>query len=210
MPLAGPSVTIESRISVRSWPSLLKAHGRAQKLIKFMSVLSILKGRRATRWTVSKKGSWPLDLPLVRFSKRPEDVWTLGDAIQGVAIFGENGSGKTSGSGSILARRYLANGFGGLVLCFKTDEAELWRSYLEAAGHEKDGCFFSVDENYRFNFLDYEAETSGIDLWRTWSRCWSILPQSRNAQRPISGCRKRRSCCVTRSRCFLWLRSHFS
>jgi hypothetical protein len=32
----------------------------------------------------------------------------------------ENGSGKTSGSGQILAKKYLENGFGGLVLCFKT------------------------------------------------------------------------------------------
>ena len=37
---------------------------------------------------------------------------------------GENGSGKTSGSGQLFARKYLENGFGGLVLCFKTDEAD--------------------------------------------------------------------------------------
>ena len=73
---------------------------------------------------------WPLDLPLVRFSRRDEDVWTLRDACQGVLIMGENGSGKTSGSGELLARKYLEAGFGGLVLCFKTDEAALWQRYL--------------------------------------------------------------------------------
>jgi hypothetical protein len=50
------------------------------------------------------------------------------------------------------------------VLCFKTDEAALWRSYMKAAGRESDGRFFGVDEAYRFNFLDYEAKTSGVDF----------------------------------------------
>src|SRR6516165_4121285 len=107
---------------------------------------------------------WPLDLPLIHFSRRSEDIWTLADACQGVLIQGENGSGKTSGSGQIFAKKYLENGFGGLVLCFKTDEADLWRSYLKRAGREGDGRFFGVDESFRFNFLSFEAETSGVDF----------------------------------------------
>src|ERR1700730_3457035 len=81
---------------------------------------------------------WPLDLPLIRFSERRPDTWTLADACQGVLIMGENGSGKTSGSGQILARRYLQSGFGGLVLCYKTDEADLWRKYLTETGRSGD------------------------------------------------------------------------
>jgi len=107
---------------------------------------------------------WPLDLPLVHFSRLRADTWTLADACQGVLIQGENGSGKTSGSGQIFAKKYLENGFGGLVLCFKTDEADLWRSYLKRAGREGDGRFFGVDESFRFNFLSFEAETSGVDF----------------------------------------------
>jgi TraM recognition site of TraD and TraG len=107
---------------------------------------------------------WPLSLPLVYFSPLREDVWTLADSYQGVLIQGENGSGKTTGSGQIFARKYLANGFGGLVLCFKTDEAELWRDYLRQTRREKDGRFFGVDQAYRFNFLDWEASTSGVDF----------------------------------------------
>jgi hypothetical protein len=42
-----------------------------------------------------------LELPLVRFSERSADVWTFADACQGVAILGENGSGKTSASGRV-------------------------------------------------------------------------------------------------------------
>jgi hypothetical protein len=75
------------------------------------------------------EGPWALDLPLVRFSELDADVWTLADSFQGVLIMGENGSGKTSGSGRLFARKYLENGFGGLVLCFKTDEADLWRGF---------------------------------------------------------------------------------
>jgi hypothetical protein len=56
------------------------------------------------------------------FSEYAADTWTLADACQGVAILGENGSGKTSASDRHLARQYLKAGFGGLVLCFKTDE----------------------------------------------------------------------------------------
>ena len=79
-------------------------------------------------------------------------------------IMGENGSGKTSGSGELLARKYLKAGFGGLVLCFKTDEAALWRGYLRRAGREDDGRYFSADNDFRFNFMDYEAQSSGVDF----------------------------------------------
>src|SRR5580698_3431322 len=120
--------------------------------------------RHRPTYTPRLSGAWPLDLPLVRFSKRLQDTWTLQDAFQGVLIMGENGSGKTSGSGKHFARKFLQNGFGGLVLCFKTDEADLWRSYLQHAGREIDGRFFSVDEAFRFNFMDYEAESSGVDF----------------------------------------------
>jgi hypothetical protein len=112
----------------------------------------------------ARRDSWPLDLPLVQFSKCKEDTWTLRDACQGVLIMGENGSGKTSGSGELLARKYLEAGFGGLVLCFKTDEADLWRSYLKRTGREADGRYFSVDSAFRFNFMDYEALGSGLDF----------------------------------------------
>ena len=109
-------------------------------------------------------GRWPLDLPLIKFSPDPNDVWTLADAVQGVVIMGENGSGKTSGSGQLIARKFLQHGFGGLVLCFKTDEAELWKGYLDKAGRGRDGRFFSVSAPHRFNFLDYETKGSGVDF----------------------------------------------
>src|SRR5208282_1599720 len=126
-------------------------------------LLSLLWPRRKQP-AQEAEGHWPLSLPLVRFSERAEDTWTLQDAFQGVSIMGENGSGKTSGSGQLLARKYLEAGMGGLVLCFKTDEADLWRSYLKAAGREADGRFFSIENQFRFNFMNYEAQTSGVDF----------------------------------------------
>ena len=72
---------------------------------------------------INNAGTWPLDLRLVQFSRYPEDFWTVADACQGVLILGENGSGKTSASGRLFARKYLQAGFGGLVLCFKTDSS---------------------------------------------------------------------------------------
>jgi hypothetical protein len=50
------------------------------------------------------------------------------------------------------------------VLCYKTDEADLWRKYLTETGKGNDALFFSYDGDLRFNFLDYEAQTSGLDF----------------------------------------------
>ena len=66
-------------------------------------------------------------MPLVQFSPLKADIWTLDDAFQGTVIFGENGSGKTTGSGQLLAGKFLRAGFGGLVLCAEIEEADLWR-----------------------------------------------------------------------------------
>src|ERR1700731_2701494 len=110
---------------------------------RMRGLLSLLSAKKSQTACAQSRNAWPLDLPLVGFSKREADVWTLGDAFQGVLIMGENGSGKTSGSGELLARKYLKAGFGGLVLCFKTDEAALWRGYLRRAGREDDGLYFS-------------------------------------------------------------------
>jgi hypothetical protein len=109
-------------------------------------------------------GRWPLDLPLVHFSRNPSDCWTLRDSFEGVAIFGQTGSGKTTGSGRLLARKFLQNGFGGLIVCSKPEEAERWRNYLQQTGREEDGRFFSVDSDLRLNFIDHESKTSNLDF----------------------------------------------
>ena len=74
--------------------------------------------------------TWADTLPLCRLSSSAKDALTLADAKTGVLITGQTGKGKTSGPGRLLAKAYLRAGFGGLVLCAKIDEADLWRKYL--------------------------------------------------------------------------------
>lgn len=97
---------------------------------------------------------WSLDRPLLRFGGG--DAWTVRDACAGVQIFGDTGSGKTSGSGRALALAMLRAGFGGLVLTAKSDEPDLWRGYMAEAGREEDLIVFSPESPYRFNFLEHE------------------------------------------------------
>src|SRR5471032_796811 len=86
----------------------------------------------------------------------PENFWSLGDAFQGVQIFGGTGSGKSTGSGQALARAFLSNNLGGLVLTAKTDEAAQWQQYAEDAGRAKDLIVVDAKAKWRFNFLSYE------------------------------------------------------
>jgi hypothetical protein len=53
--------------------------------------------------------------------------FTIADAQAGVSVMGATGSGKTSGPGALLARAYLKNGFGGLVLCAKPEFSRLFK-----------------------------------------------------------------------------------
>lgn len=95
-----------------------------------------------------------LDTPLIKFG---HDNWTLRDATKGVQIFGGIGSGKTSGSGRMLAKAFLENGFGGIVLCAKPDEREGWEKLAAETGRSSDLIFFEKGGPWKFNPLDYET-----------------------------------------------------
>lgn len=97
------------------------------------------------------------DVRLLQFGRK--DYLTIGEAAQGVQIFGGTRSGKTSGSGRALALSYLNAGFGGIVCCSKVEEAPLWRSLAEETGREEH--LFVIDEtaSLRFNFMDYALAT---------------------------------------------------
>jgi hypothetical protein len=107
---------------------------------------------------------WELDTPLLHFSDHPQDAWRIRDACEGTQIFGATGSGKTSGSGRALARAFLQNDFGGLVLCAKIDEPELWFRYAEETGRRRDLIQLSHEQ---FNFLHYEANRPGAGAGQT-------------------------------------------
>jgi len=89
------------------------------------------------------------------------DIWRIKDACEGTMIFGGTGSGKTSGSGRALAVSFLAAGFGGLVLCAKPDEPELWRRYAAETGRRSDLVMFGGREPWSFNFMRYESLRPG-------------------------------------------------
>lgn len=104
---------------------------------------------------------FPLDSPLLSFTNSRNDFWTIRDACEGVQIFGELGSGKTSGSGQAIATAYLAAGFGGLVLTAKKEERELWEKLARVTRREQDLIIFSPEQPHGFNFLSYEMRRPG-------------------------------------------------
>lgn len=98
------------------------------------------------------KLNFDITAPLLKFMG---DSWTIGDACEGVQIFGGTGSGKTSGSGQSLAKCYLYNGFGGLVLTVKSGDREMWEEYAQSINREVKLVVVNETTGYCFNFLDY-------------------------------------------------------
>lgn len=101
-----------------------------------------------------------LNTPLITLSGKQsgQSSWTIRNAVEGVQIFGGIGSGKTSGSGRMLALKYLQHGFGGLVLTAKPDEKNLWENYCKLTNRSNDLIIVEPNGKHRFNFLDYESK----------------------------------------------------
>ncbi|EHQ29759.1 type IV secretory system conjugative DNA transfer family protein [Mucilaginibacter paludis] len=100
-----------------------------------------------------------LDQTIYQFND--EEDFTIGNACEGVQIFGGIGSGKTSGSGEALARAFLRSGFGGLVLCAKKDVLDDWKRYARETGRAEQLLIFDGSGNFVFPFLQYEIEREG-------------------------------------------------
>ncbi len=91
-------------------------------------------------------------------------LWTIGDAFEGLQVFGSTGSGKSSGSGHAVLRSFLQSGFGGLVLCAKSDEPDQWRKYVKKYGRGQRLREFGPAADSGFNFLDYEYNRENGEL----------------------------------------------
>lgn len=98
-------------------------------------------------------GTWPLDRALVTLPGG--DALTIRDCVTGVQILGAPGSGKTSGSLSLLAKAMLRDGWGMLVLTTKPGEAEQWEHWAMQSGRLGDVLRVSPNGPHHFNFLDY-------------------------------------------------------
>ena len=102
--------------------------------------------------------TYNLDQPLIDLvSRTGRGCWTIRHAVEGTQIFGGIGSGKTSGSGRMLALKFLSSGFGGLVLTVKPDEKAMWEEFTRLTGREQDLLVLEPNGQHAFNFLDYET-----------------------------------------------------
>jgi hypothetical protein len=108
-----------------------------------------------------------LDTPLLKLS--PQDNFTLREACGGVHVFGGIGSGKTSGSGRMLAGAYLRAGMGAIITVAKPEEIPIWQRLAKEHGREKSLVLFN--ENEGFNFLSYELARQGIEGIGTVTEC---------------------------------------
>jgi len=107
-------------------------------------------------------GCWPDDMSLLNFSDAESSLdWTLQHAFEGVLIMGATGSGKTSGSGTLLAETFINSGFGGLVLTVKKDEVEHWQRLCQRCGREKDLVIVRLRGDWKLNLLAYESQRPG-------------------------------------------------
>lgn len=114
-------------------------------------------------FTVAETGhQWPDDIPLIAWGEEnAPHVWTLKNAFEGVLIMGATGSGKTTGSGAAIAEAFLRQGFGGLIMTVKTDEAERWQRLCEYCGRAGDFIRVCRGGDSKLNVLAYEAEATG-------------------------------------------------
>lgn len=98
--------------------------------------------------TYTNQNELDFDFPLVKFSEDKKDWWRIRDAFEGVQIFGGIGSGKTSGSGKTIAKSFLKNGFGGLVMCAKKGESVEWLEYANLTNRWDDIIVFGKKNKF--------------------------------------------------------------
>jgi len=106
-----------------------------------------------------------LDCPLLYLS--PEDEESIRSAMQGTAIFGSVGCGKTTGSGDAYLRAFIRAGMGGWIGCVKNSECERVLRVLREEGAGDSVIVFGPGEKWRFNFLQYILKCPGIVGSRT-------------------------------------------
>jgi hypothetical protein len=167
---------------------ILRAKGRAEDVLARPTWRELLLSRIDIPWEeeltagspaswvrtrVGQKAAWDLKDELFRWSDSREDVMTLEDALRGFKVLGATGGGKTTGAGFKVGKALLANGFGGLILCVKEDEAAYWMELARREGRLSDVRRITIDGAIRYNFLDAEAKTGGKMLTMNISELFS-------------------------------------
>ncbi|HVW96856.1 MAG TPA: TraM recognition domain-containing protein [Mucilaginibacter sp.] len=109
--------------------------------------------------------NYDLEQPIIYFGGENQSPYTLRNMVEGTAIFGSIGAGKTSASGRLWALKMLNAGFGGLVLTVKPDEKDQWLEYCKLAGRSDDLLILEPGGEYSFDFMSYlSASNSGDAL----------------------------------------------
>jgi hypothetical protein len=103
---------------------------------------------------------WNLDFPLFNWS--PSDAFTFRNAVESVAIFGELGAAKTTGSAAWILLKYLEIGMGGLVCCVKPGDCELVEAYAKQTGRADSLIVVSPKERWRCNLIRYALKRPGV------------------------------------------------
>ncbi len=85
--------------------------GVASAIALVLLLLRIYRRRGQAR--VAEASGWSLSQVIYSWSQT--EALTLGNAYEGIFTCGATGSGKTSGSGRVLADNVLTHGLGGLV-----------------------------------------------------------------------------------------------
>ena len=105
-------------------------------------------------------------LQLIRADKHKhflEDVIRWLDGTRNININGTVGSGKSTGSGVTIFKKFLYHDLGGCIRTVKTDETKKMLRLAEKAGKRHKVKVFGPEGDYKFNFLNYEAERTQDD-----------------------------------------------
>jgi len=103
---------------------------------------------------------WNFDCPIFSWSR--DDHFTLRNAVESVAIFGELGAAKTTGSAAWLIKKYLELGMGGLACCVKPGDRELIEAYAKETGRGDSLIVVSPANRWRCNLIRYAQKRPGV------------------------------------------------
>jgi hypothetical protein len=126
----------------------------------FFRQRAVLCGEPPLSKQLAARDPWNLDFPLFQWS--PDDAFTLRNAVESVAIFGELGAAKTTGSAAWILLKYLQIGMGGLVCCVKPGDRELVEAYAKLTGRADSLIVVSPKTHWRCNLIRYALKRPGV------------------------------------------------
>lgn len=102
------------------------------------------------------KTTWDLEETLINLKSLSGDVpISIGQACEGIMVFGTSGSGKTSGAHDHILLAMMEKGYGLMGLCAKPEEGERLLKLAGKARRGDDVIHVRLGGEHRFNFLDY-------------------------------------------------------